>query len=234
MIDPGLSTLAPLSQANPRRASIMSLLHWAFGIEFASLDFDDLDTMAGTRQSSVSTSYRLMQQGLLGCQIEGGGRSYPHRDADYVASVVAALDVGHGGRAMAIQIAELARADRVLDWMPNAKPKLCPMSTQTNRHGERSRTEHAATLGAKGWPDQPRRNRKGVIVYDKVLFTPCVWSPTAEGIAAKRRDYLRWWGALLDLRGTFRAYGGLKYHVVSDRMPAMKPWKNVDSEILAL
>lgn len=224
MFDPTLRPPAPLSRANPRRVSIMSLLHWAFGIEFASLDFDELGTMAGYRRSGVSTSYRLMQQGHLGCQIDGGGRSFPHQDADYVASTVAYLDDGHGGRAMAIRIAELARADRVLDWVPNATPKLYPVATHTNRHGERSKTEHAATLGAKGWPDQPRRNRKGVVVYDKVLFTPCVWSPTAEGIAAKRRDYLAWWGALLDLRGALQACDGLDCHVVSDKMPTMEPW----------
>ena len=186
--------------------------------------------MAGLRRPGVSTSYRLIQQGHLGCQIDGGGRSYPHHDADMVASTVAALAVGHGGRAMAVQIAELARADRAVDWMPNAKPKLCPMATYLNQHGETSKTAHAATLGAHGWPDQPRYNRKGAVVFDKVLFTPCFWTPTANGIAAKRRDYLAWWGALLDLRGALQASAGLECHVVSDRMPDMQPWKNVDSE----
>lgn len=226
MFSPNQIKPAPLSQINPRHVSIQSLLHWAFGIEFASLDFDELGTMAGQRRSGVGTEYRLMQQGQLGCQIDGGGRSYPHHDADLVVSAVSGLSVAHGGRAMAIQIAELARADRAPDWMPKAKPKIYPMATHTNRHGERSRTEHAAVLGSHGWPDQPRINRKGATVYDKVLFTPCVWTPTADGIAAKRREYLAWWGALLDLRGTFQAGVGLDCHVVSDNMPIMKPWEN--------
>jgi hypothetical protein len=230
MIDTSLSAPAPLTRTNPRRASILSLLHWAFGIEFASLGFDEFGDLAEYRRAGVSSSYRLMQQGHLGCQIDGGGRSYPHHEADLVAATVAALAVGHGGRAMACQIAELARADRVPDWMPNAQPKLNPIASYMNQHGETSKTAHAATLDAYGWPDQPRYNRKGAIVYDKVLFTPCVWRPTAEGIAAKRRDYLAWWGALLDLRGTFQAGGLLDFHVVSDRMPDMQPWKNVDSE----
>lgn len=233
MVDPSLRP-NPLMASAPRHVSIRSLLHWAFGVEYASLDFDELGTLAGQRRGNIGTEYRLMQRGLLGCQIDGGGRSYAHPDADMVASVVSALSVAHGGRAMAGRIAELARSDRTPDWMPDARPKIFPMATHVNRHGESSKTEHAATLGQHGWPDQPRRNRKGVTVYDRVLFTPCVWVPTAEGIAAKRREYLAWWGALLDLRATFQVGGRLDCHTLSDRMPDMQPWKIVDSEILAL
>ncbi|MBL4767663.1 MAG: hypothetical protein JKY94_08110 [Rhodobacteraceae bacterium] len=230
MFNPTLRLPAPLSRANPRRVSIQALLHWAFGIEFASLDFDELGTLAGKGLGGSSPLYRLMQGGQLGCQIDGGGRSYPHHDAELVVSAVSALSVAHGGQAMASRIAELARADRRPDWMPNAQPRIWPMATYLNQHGETSKTGHAATLGVHGWPDQPRLNRKGVTVYDKVLFTPCVWTPSAEGIAAKRRWYLAWWGALLDIRGTLQVGAGLECHVVSDRMPDMQPWKNVDNE----
>ncbi len=44
--------------------------------------------------------------------------------------------------------------------------------------------------------------------------------------AALRREYLGWWGALLQLRDTFRMYVGFTSCVVTEAMPPSTPWKD--------
>lgn len=205
--------------------SILELLHWAFARECASIDFDELANSADGVVVGVDTIWRLMQNKELGCRVDGGGRSDPHPDADIVASAVAALPEGCGGRKMAVTVAELARIDGRPDWMQNDATKIFPMDTHTNRWGVHAKTEDAARLGENGWPAQPRRNRKGVIVMDKVLFCPVAVRPMPNEIARVRRAYLRWWGALRELRDTFRVYGGLTAFEVALGMPPRTPWE---------
>ena len=214
-----------LRRGKVRLVSIRGLLEWAFQRELASLDFNEVQSSSGWLPSSVSMEYRMMEQAKLGCRVDGGGRSDPHPDADIVVSALAALPQALGGRRTAMWIAELARAGREPDWMPDARPRLVPGDTHTNRHGTFARTEDAAGLGAAGWPRQPRRNRKGVVVYDRVLFCPARWYPTGSQIAAARRAYLQWWSVLLELRNTFQIHNNLSAHVVTDDMPVMSPWK---------
>lgn len=216
-----------VSRAAVQPISILGLLDWAFRAECAQLDFDNL----GSRASGwgyVSSTAAILQHEQLGCRIDGGGRSDPHPDADVVAAAVAALPEARGGRGMAIRIAELARAGAVPDWMPGAMPRVVPVDTHTNRHGTHAVTLDAARLGSLGWQAQPRRNRKGVVVHDPVQYCPVVVRPSVSEIARARRAYLDWWGALRDLRETFRLYGGLCAFEVTEAMPRRVPWQKED------
>ncbi|MCG7520858.1 hypothetical protein [Ruegeria sp. Ofav3-42] len=210
-------------RAGKSEVGIKALLEWAFQRELASLDFDEIGNAAGY-VVGVDPIYQLMQQAALGCRVQGGGRSEPHHDAEIVASTVAALPDYCGGRRMALLIAELARAGQVPDWMPDAQPRYYPAETHTNRHGTKAKTEDAAKLGGTGWAAQPRRNRKGVVVYDTVKYCPCVVRPTAVAVACSRRAYLAWYGALLDLRAALQI-SHLTSFVVTDEMPPRTPWK---------
>lgn len=203
---------------------IWDLLQWAFQREFASLDFDEVVREVGAAPG-VGMEWVMMERAKLGCRVDGGGRSDPHPDADVVASALSAMPVAYGGRPMAVWIAGLARAGRVPDWMLDATPRLFPRDTHINRHGEHARTADAAHLGEAGWPNWQRRNRKGVIVKEVVPYCPVVWRPTPDRVAAARRDYLAWWGALLELQTNLRSGAPLTCFDVTCDMPPMKPWQ---------
>lgn len=214
------------AQKGARRAiGIQELLVWAFRRECAQLDFPSEEFRASGYGYASSTA-RIIETEQLGCNVDGGGRSEPHPDADLVASAVAVLPESVGGRRMAISIVEWARSDSTPDWMPGATPRIYPADTHTNRHGVRAKTEDAAGLGSSGWPAQPRRNRKGVIVHDKVLYSPVIIRPGAADIARARRVYLDWYRALFELRCTFQIAGDLTAFDVTDQMPARAPWRH--------
>ncbi len=210
-------------QAGKRLVSIRWLLEWAFQREKVQLDFGQA-SLAGQPLPSFGMEYIMMEQARLGCRVDGGGRSQSHHDADIAASALAALPEGHGGQRIAIWVAELARAGQEPDWMRAAITVCVPSDTHTNRHGRFAKTADASNLGAQGWPPQPRRNRKGVIVHDKVQYCPVICRDTTHDIARARRAYLQWWGVLLELRGHFQIYGGLTTYEITDEMPPRAPW----------
>lgn len=212
----------------PTPAAILDILDWAFRRERVSIDFDQLGSASGRTLRRHGTEYRLLRQAELGCVIDGGGRSDPHPDAERVAEAVAALPEGCGGRAMGLWIAELARAGRIPDWMPEARPRFLPAATHQNQFGQRAATRDAVELGPYGWPPQRRRTRKGGVAYDRVMYTPLVLIDGSDKVAAARRAYLGWWGALRELRVTFQVYGGLTAFTVTDAMPPMRPWQKKD------
>lgn len=202
-----------------RRLGIRALLEWAFDTECAGIAFDEMADAGAL--PSFGMEFVLMQRQMLGTEIDTSrGRSSPADDAEIVASVL--RDVLPWPDAL--RVAELARARRVPDWMPDATPRLRPAGWHCNRHGWHARTTDAAALGEQGWRPIPRRNRKGVVVHDAVRYCPCAWSPSAAQIAAARRGYLDWWGHLLTIRAGLRAVD-LSRHAVTDDMPPMQPWK---------
>lgn len=220
--DPALCTArAPIK----RRIDILGLIEWAFQCECAELDFGDIDRLGAEARCGIGIEYLMMQRGPAGVRIDGGGRSWPHDDADLVADAVAHLPLTHGGRAMAVQIAELARAGARPDAMVGARVTARPEDWHANQNGMRPATADAAELGPYGWRAQPRRNRKGVIVHDRVPYTPIVFSPTPDQIGRARRNYLQWWGALLEVRQGLVISGLLATHELTDAMPPMTPWR---------
>lgn len=203
-------------QQRARDIDIRGLLEWAFQRELASLDFDELATVAGERPS-IGTEYILMQRHNLGCSVDGGGSSEPHPDADVVASALAALPEARGGRRMALWIAALARAGRVPDWMPGAKPRCVPVEWKRCKHGVFAARQY--WRGPGRWPVTWLGRDDGHVC----LVT---YENTARDVAAARRAYLQWWDALYELRVSFQVYGGLTAFRVTDGMPPRMPWKN--------
>lgn len=213
--------------AAPRREmSITQALEWAFRIEHARVEFDDLSDAAGSIRQGVDGIWLMMQRGVLGCKIDGGGHSDPAWDAEVIASAVASLPAGFGGRSMASTIAGLARAGLAPDWMQNARPTAHPVEVRLNQHGWTARTENASHLGGQGWPPSRRMSRKGAVVQTPVLYCPIRWTNTAAQVAAARRRYLDWWGALWWIGAELRGLAILETIALTDDMPVMTPWKN--------
>ena len=195
--------------------SIQRLLEWAFADECASIDFEDEGTLA-PGYVHVGNAYRVAQRGLLGCKIDGGGRSYPDHDADIVASAVAVLPEGCGGRRMAVQIAELARARAVPEAYVGAVTRCEPIGWRENQNGRRAVTE---TLGQVADCSGRKVKRHDIRVC------PVVFRPAADQIAAARRNYLQWWSALLELRVCLQIQNDMSRWNVTYELPARTPWK---------
>jgi hypothetical protein len=192
--------------------SIMRLLEWAFADECASVDFEDAGTLA-RGYPSIGTEWLMMETARLGCRVDGGGRSDPDPDADMVASAVSVLPEGCGGRAMAVEIAELARGRRAPDCMIDVRTKCVPVEWRGSKHGPRAKIEvigHRASRGASV----------------PIEVCPVTYHPSASVIARARRCYLDWYGAMLELRSTFQIRPDLSRWRVTDEMPVMLPWQN--------
>ena len=194
--------------------SIQRLLEWAFARECAQLDFDELGSTSGA-MPGFGMEYVLLQRQMLGCQVDGGGRSAPHDDAEVVASLVSALPVALGGPWMAARIAEHARIGRAPDWMPDAEPKCIPKGWRMTRYGARA---VSVPCGQVAYVHRGRRR------VSEVRCCPVTYVPTAGQIGAARRLYLLWWNALLDLRVQLARAGVLGGWKLTGEMPARMPW----------
>jgi hypothetical protein len=196
--------------------SIQRLLEWAFADECASVDFEDAGTLA-QGYGGGGPEWVMMQRGVLGCKVDGGGRSDPHPDADLVAAAVAVLPEGCGGRSMAVQIAELSRHRRVPDAMVGVDPRphVRPVETKRNKYGTWGGTEHVCYV-----TDVSGRKPKR---FDARVCPVAVHNPAGQ-IAQARRNYLQWRLALVDLRQTFVVYNNMSRWALSDVLPSMRPW----------
>lgn len=194
---------------------VVALLEWAFATEHAPLDFDELAVTSGAGRVGVGSEYVLMQRALIGCSIDGGGRSMPHDDAEVVASIVAGLPVIHGGRGMAAQIAALARARTTPDWMRDARPRVVPRVWRQHKHGMFAQTRVYGTV-------EEFSRKRGVIQRD-VLCCDVMITPTAHQIEAARARYQAWWRALKAIRDQV-SRAALDRWLVSDALPPRAPW----------
>lgn len=194
---------------------VQELLEWAFAQEHAGLTFDDFGAVLPL---VIGNSYMIAQHEKLGARIDTSpGRSIPADDAEIVASIVAALPSAHGGKTMAAYIADLSRTSRAPDWIEDAKPKCIPKGWRQCKHGRYAVTENVGTFKV--------RNRRGIEVSRKVMACPVSFRPSASEVAAARRNYLRWWGALCDISATLRAME-LQYFRVTRDLPPREPWKS--------
>lgn len=200
-----------------RCLSIRELIEWAFQREFASIDFDALNSVREPAPS-IGIEAVLIERARLGCKIDGGGRSDPHPDADAVAEALAVLPEGCGGRRMALWIAELARSGLSPDWSPTLRPLCRPREWRQTKHGQFAKTE------ACGRAEYMSRGRRRQV---EVRFCPVVYDNRPGEMAAARRAYMQWVLALRELRDTFRVYGGLTAHQVSMDLPPIEPWKEI-------
>ncbi|XAI95596.1 hypothetical protein [Nostoc phage Nsp-JY21] len=201
-----------------RVMSIRGALEWAFGTERVGLDLDN----APEWHVGVDTCWRLMRQRELGCRVDGGGRSAAHPDAEVIASFVAALPVARGGTSMAVRIAELARAGIAPDPMLDATVRCVPLHlAHGNQHGPRAKAELVPVTEPGQWVRGGGRGRPGAgPMWCRVTYTP-----TAAQVAAARRGWLGWWGALLYLAHDLRSCGRLEDVEISQEMPPVAPWE---------
>lgn len=196
--------------AGKREMSVRQALEWAFAAERVSIEFDEL----ADGPPATDTVWRLMQRGLLGCKIDGGGRSIGHDDAEVIASIVARLDIAAGGKGMAVELARLARAGMAPDWMPGATPRCVPRDTRLTKHGMFARTE------VVGQVVSTHRGRK--VVRD-VVCCPVTFHPSQARITAARKAYGAWWVALRALQGPLRK-AGLRTVEITQDLPTRCPW----------
>lgn len=204
------SVLVDEAGRHRRPVSILELLHWAFQRECAQIEFPD------DARQEISATYAMMRVYQCGVRVDGGGRSLPHPDADLVAAALSVLPEGCGGRGMAVTIAELARQGSTPDWGDGAQPQCVPEEWRNSKHGRFAKT---VSLGVH------RILSRGRVRQVDVRICPVRHLNEASEVARRRRGYMQWWGALLELRQTFRIHDNLSAFVVTDDMPAMRPWE---------
>lgn len=202
-----------------REMSIQRALEWAFRDECAQMHNDEVLESSGGVRDGVDTIYVLMQRGALGCKVDGGGSSSPAWDAEIIASTVASLPINYGGKRMAIQIAELARAGSEPDWMRGAQTRCVPVEWRNSKHGPHAKTEVVRTI------EYVWRGRK---MKRQDMACPVTYYPTATQIAARRRNYLSWYGALLWIRQELQTLNILSQVALTDAMPQLSPWRHMD------
>ncbi len=196
------------------QGSVREVLEWAFGAERASVEFDEI----GAAPCGIDTVWLLMQRGRLGCKVDGGrygGGAQSADDAEIVASVVSSLPVSHGGRGMALRIAELARAGLAPECYADVVSRVVALDWRRTKHGIFAVTVPARDLGCVASEMFAVRDSR---------VCPVRIVPTAQQIGAARRFYLDWLGALLHIGSELRRIG-LSGWEVTQELPPMAPWR---------
>jgi hypothetical protein len=201
-----------------RSISVQQALEWAFRVEHAQLELPEPPDQEREQGFGFGLEYVLLQRAILGCKVDGGQYkigSYTHEDAEVIAATVAGMPDNLGGKRMAIQVAELARAGLTPDWMPGAVPRCVPVDIKRNRHGD-----HAVSIVVGTERVLMKGNWRSV----EVRACPVMFRPDANQIEAARRDYHAWCEALGWVRDGLRASGILREVGVTATLPKLKPW----------
>lgn len=202
-----------------RRMSIVDALTWAFCTERAQLDFDQYGAHEFAREG-IDPIWRGMQMATLGCAVDGGGSSDPHHDATIIVGAVEALSVGSGGRRMALQIAEFARARSGPNWRGQGRLACVPAESLDICERGMFLTGNVRSDGSLWvWRDKWRKRQERRGQYCAVTYTG-----TAASIAAARRNYLAWIGALYELQANLRQ--ALHSIELTDEFPPLSPWRD--------
>ncbi|WP_052714742.1 hypothetical protein [Paracoccus sp. S4493] len=201
-----------------RAMSITDALAWAFFTEKAVLDFDQYCAREFDGPG-VDTLWIMAERHKVGVTVDGGGTSDPHRDAQVIAAVVEALPDHVGGRRMAMQIAELARARSAPDWGQRDRISITPCGWDWSDEDGCFVAGVSRNGSTWVWRDRHRNRheRKGDVCA--ISYTG-----TASMVAAKRRNYLAWCGALLDLWAVLSRPGMLDTIEITGPLPALAPW----------
>jgi hypothetical protein len=225
------STRTVLPMRDPPRQQTLSIraaLEWAFGAECASLDF--AEEKGDNARPGVSPLWTVLQRGQLGCQVDGGGWNPPAADADIIASAVANLPAQiegrQMGRAMALRIAELARAGQSPDWGQGIRPRCIPLGWRCeNQFGPQAVTEVVRV---------ERITNRGRTREFPVLACPVTYTATADTIAQLRRQYHDWCDALAWLAEDLRRKGILDRITISAVLPDPEPWRARQERVEAM
>lgn len=219
-LEPGLGaqlTTVRAPRVGKLEVGVLDLIEWAFQREKVSLDFNEIERETGARPG-VGVEYLMMQQAKLGCRVQGGGSSPRHHDADMVAAALASLPEIQGGRRMAVDIAELARVGQRPECWLGVRAKCRPIAWRGSKHGRFAVAERCTDLGSR-WP----ANRLGTKADGS--WCRVTYSGSAHEVAAARRRYLAWYGALLHLRYVLQVACPLTSFTVSQAMPERNPWQ---------
>ncbi len=200
-----------------RPMSIQAALEWAFVNEKAQLDFDEYGAHEFDR-GAVDTLWILARRNELGCTVDGGGSNPPHIDAQIIAGAVEVLPEGLGGRAMALQVVEMARARSAPDWGQGDRVAVVPFGWDYDEEIGDFVAGTAKTGSLWRWRTRHRKTREA-----RGVVCPVSYTGTARSIAAKRRNYLAWWGAVLDLQSSLS--GRLHTIEITGVLPPMAPWR---------
>ncbi|WP_406736341.1 hypothetical protein [Thioclava sp. GXIMD4215] len=209
--------------AGPRVMSVRSALEWAFGPENARMDFDHSGAHEFDRVG-VSPEWRMMQQAKLGCRIDGGGAGPApqiHPDAAMIAAAVEALELNPMfGREMAVLVATHARAGTAPDWRGSRVRRVVPMAWEFGDDGQ----QIASAVEGEEWEYLSTcRHRRKV----RSCFCPIRFVGGAGDVARRRRAYLNWCGALLEVASQLRVPGYLDTIIVTSAQPVLSPWQNI-------
>jgi len=212
------SDTRPRAEGGREIISVRGLLEWAFAVECATLDYDEVGAALGIGLPASGAECRIAEQLSLGFELGEGvrpdtsfGYSYPHDDAELVATILRNCVQFE----LAVRVAELARACTAPKW-DLGQQVLQPRNWgRRNQRGLFGKTEVVRTIEyVVGGRKRKRQDH----------WVPCIWVPTVSQIAAARRGYLDWWGALLSVSAGLKAVD-LDRFVVSKAMPPMTPWK---------
>lgn len=209
-----------------RRMGVWDALQWAFADQAAQIELPS-DVVRGHGYASAGTECRLLEAKQLGCTPDGGGAKLDrvHEDAEALAAALRTLPDRKGGLRMALRVAETARSGVVPDWMPGAVPRCVPQTwRRANQHGVR--LGKAEKVGEVVVVEMRRAGRsvRAVRKVVDVMATPVTWEPSPQRIQAARREYRKWWHALLHVQRTVLMAGGLRRHELTADMPAGAPW----------
>ncbi|WP_312526743.1 hypothetical protein [Paracoccus sp. (in: a-proteobacteria)] len=207
----------------PERLNIEQALTWAFANECAGIDFDKFGASEFERVG-IDPLWRAAQMKILGTMVQGGGSNPPAHDAQVIASFVEQLPDQFGGRRMAIQIVDLARARKAPDWGQGVRMACVPFEgfEMCDCDGEPSgdglflmgavRTDGSPWVWRDRW--RTRQERRGR--YCRVTYTG-----TAASINAARANYQAWVTALIYLQAHLSRALAIQ---ITDELPTFSPW----------
>lgn len=205
--------------SRPRSLSVQRALEWAFGAEHARMDFD----LTGAREFDrigISPEWRIAQAHAIGCRIDGGGQTRAHPDAELIAAAVEALALNPVyGKDMAVLVATCARAGTVPDWRGQPDRRIVPQGWDIGEDGQPMAFE--VVVGEWSYVGRQRQRRTG-----KMWACPISYSGGAQSVGRARRQYLSWYGALLDLAMLLGRPGYLSDVMIVSGMPPLSPWQN--------
>lgn len=208
--------------AQVREMPVRVALEWAFAVERAMIDWPDGETATERAARRLSRSTSAFGQDVeLGTKVDTsrGHTGHAAHAAELIAATVARIPRSKGGRAMAYVVVECARARSAPDTMNGITPRLEPRAWHQNQNGRRAATESLGFVIV-----QKRSAKKKALTKFDQRYCPLVLRPAPAMIAARRRIYCAWRGALVWLADELRPALANEGIAITDELPAERPW----------
>ena len=202
----------------PERLSIEQALQWAFVNECAGIDFDQFGAREFNR-IGIDPLWRAAQMKILGTMVQGGGSNPPAHDAQIIASIVETLPDDFGGRRMALQIVELARARKAPSWGQGVRMACVPADGfEMDDRGLFLMGRVREDGSAWHWTDERYRRRQ-----KRGEFCAVTYTGTAASVSAARANYQAWVAALAYLYDRLVDCLAIE---ITDEWPDFSPWES--------